>query len=43
MEDFKAELASLAKSRLAWFLLGATLTGTDVPSIVLALRTFVGV
>lgn len=43
LDTIKDELKSLSGSKLFWFLAGVFLSGSDVPSVVNSLRTFVGV
>lgn len=42
-EAFVAEVKALAGTKAFWFLLGLSMSGASVPTIVAAVRTFVGV
>lgn len=46
MTDFlaslKSEFGTLAASRIGWFFAGAFLTHGDIPTIVAALKQFIG-
>lgn len=42
LDALKEELKNLGGSRIAWFLAGVFLSGSDVPSVVNSLKTFVG-